>query len=298
MGAPAIVPSPDDLNRLRNLNLIARWVVEGFIAGLHRSPYHGYSAEFMEYREYTPGEDLRYLDWKVYGRSDRTYTKRFRSETNLRASILLDTSSSMAYTIDGRDKLAYAKALAACLIYLLQRQGDAAGLATFSQSVHVFRQPRATARHRQELFSILEAIKPAGRTSFRPVRDELAERLGTRSLVVLLSDFYGDPEEIAAAFRHLRFKRHEVLAFHLVDPSEESLDFDGLLSMIDLETGTRLQVDPALVREAYVRRFRDHVSRLHTVAGDCLVDHQVLRTDTPFADALAAYLNRRAQARR
>jgi len=289
--------TPEDLNRLRNLTLIARWAVEGFISGLHRSPYHGYSAEFLEYREYTPGEDLKHLDWKVYGRSDRAYIKRFQSETNLKGYILLDTSSSMNYSVEGRDKFAYAKALAACLVYLLQRQGDAVGLATFSRKVHVLRSPRSTARHRRELFSLLEETKPGGTSSFRPVLDELAERLGGRSLVVIISDFYDDPDEIAAGLRHLRFKRHEIVAFHLVDPTEEEFSFGDLLHLVDLETGKRLHVDPAVVRNEYRKRFREHVERVHASAGDCLVDHQVIRTDTPFGEALAAYLNKRAEAK-
>jgi uncharacterized protein (DUF58 family) len=268
MATPSIVPKPEELNRLRNLNLIARWAVEGFISGLHRSPYHGYSAEFMEYRDYVAGDDLRHLDWKVYGRSDRTYIKRFESETNLRSYILLDTSMSMAYAAGERDKLAYA-----------------------------FRRPKSGARHRQELFTALGEIKPAGQSSFRPVLDELAERITGRSLIVILSDFYGDIDEIAAGLRHLRFKRHEVLALHLVDPTEKDFDFDGLLHLVDLETGARLHVDAAIVREAYRKQFEEHVSRLDLLARDCLVDHHVLATDAPFAEALAAYLNRRAQLR-
>ena len=293
-----MVPSPEDCNRLRNLSLVARWAVEGFIAGLHRSPYHGQSAEFLEYRQYTPGEDLRHLDWKAFGRSDRTYIKRYQSETNCRAHILLDTSASMAYAVENRDKLTYARALAACLVYLLHRQGDAAGLITFSDTVHAFRRPRATPRHRQELFTLLDELEGGGTSAFGPVFSTVAERIPGRSLVVILSDFYDDPETIGAGLRHLRFKRHEVLALHLVDPTEATFDFDGLLTMVDLETGTRLEVDAALVRDEYRKRFEAHVSRVHAVASDCQVDHQVVRTETPFAEALARYLFRRSRVRR
>jgi len=249
----------------------------------------------MEYREYVAGDDLRHLDWKVYGRSDRTYIKRFESETNLRSYILLDTSMSMAYSIDGRDKLAYAKSIAACLVYLLHRQGDAAGLATFSNAMHDFRRPKSGARHRQELFAALEEVKPSGHSSFGPVLDELAGRLTGRSLVVILSDFYGDLDDIATALRHLRFKRHEVLAFHLLDPPRSISASMACSTSSTSETGARLHVDASIVREAYQKRFQEHVNRLHTLSSDCLVDHQMLKTDAPFAEALAAYLNRRAQ---
>jgi uncharacterized protein (DUF58 family) len=292
-----VVPGPEDLNRLRNLSLVARWAVEGFIAGLHRSPYHGPSAEFLEYREYTAGEDLRYLDWKVYGRSDRTYIKRFQGETNLRAFVLLDASASMAYAVGGRDKFAYARALSACLIYLFHRQGDAAGLITFGSGTRSFRRARSTPRHRTELFRELEGLKAEGASAIGPVLDETAERLGGRSLVVIISDFYEDPDRLASGFRHLRFKRHEVIAFQVVDPTEERFEFDGMLSLVDLETGARLQVDPAAVREAYVARFNDHMDRIHSVASDALVDHCIIRTDMPFAEALALYLSGRARVR-
>ncbi len=297
MKPPSVVPTPEDLTRLRNLSLVARWAVEGFISGLHRSPYHGQSSEFLEYRQYTAGEDLRTLDWKVYGRTDRAFTKRFQSETNLRAYILLDTSASMSYAPDGRDKLAYAKGVAACLVYLLQRQGDAAGLVTFSDKVHAFRQAKAGARGRQELFAMLEEARASGASRLRPVADEIAERIGGRSLVILLSDFYDDPAEIGAGIRHLRFKRHEIIAFHVLDPTEEEFSFDGVLQMVDLETGTRLMVESAHVREDYLARFGGHMTRIHTALSDCSVDHHVLRTTTPFADALAAYVAARGRCR-
>ena len=295
---PQIIPQPEDLGRLKNLSLIARWVVEGFISGLHRSPYHGYSSEFMEYRQYTPGEDLRYLDWKVYGRSDRTYIRKFQSETNLEAYVLLDASRSLSYAPDGREKLAYAKGLAACLIYLFGRQGDAVGLGVFSQSVRLWRPPRSNPRHRQELFTILEEVKAEGTTAFGPVLHETAERIGRRSMVILLSDFYGDVEEIMSGLRHLRFRHHEIICFHLVDPTEEDLSFPGLVQLLDLETGTRLLVDPAPIREAYRRRFQGHVSALRRACGDALIDYQLLRTTTPFAEALAQYLHLRSQIRK
>lgn len=297
MKPPAVVPTPEDLNRLRNLALVARWAVEGFISGLHRSPYHGQSAEFLEYRHYTAGEDLRNLDWRVYGRSDRAYTKRYQSETNLRAYILLDTSASMAYSPEGRDKLRYAKGVAACLVYLLQRQGDAVGLATFSDKIHQFRAPKASARHRQELFALLEEASPAGTSAVRPVLDEIAERIGGRSLVILLSDFYDDAAAIGAGLRHLRFKRHEIIALQVVDPSEEEFGFDGLLQMVDLETGARLMVESAHIRDEYLARFGAHMTRIHTLLSDSSIDHHVLRTTTPFADALAAYLAARSRCR-
>ncbi len=293
-----VIPKPEDLNRLKNLQLIARWTVEGFISGLHRSPYHGYSAEFLQYRQYNQGDDLKNVDWKVYGRTDRAYIKQFQSETNLRVYLLLDTSRSMSCTFAGRDKFVYARSLAASLVYLFQRQGDAAGLVTFSDGVHSFRKPASGPLHRQALFSFLEEIKAAGKSGFKPVLDELSERISGRSLVVLISDFYTDPEALKEGLRHLRFKRHEVVAFHLLDPVEESLELDGLFNMIDLETGGRLQVDAALVRESYCRKFREHMQRLQTVCNDSNVEYHVMRTGEPFAEALAAYLNVRMQLRR
>ena len=293
-----MIVRPEELSRFKNLHLLARWVVEGFVTGLHRSPYHGASAEFLDYREYTPGDDLRRLDWKVYGRTDRTYIRRYQSETNARAFVLLDASASMAYKAEGRDKAAYAAGLAACLLYLFQRQGDAAGLVVFSDMIRNFFEARTSARHRRDLIAYLEKLSFSGRTAAKTVLDETAERLGRRSICVLISDFYDDPEAVAAGLRHLRFKHHEVIAFHLVDPTEESFQFDGLRSVIDLESGERLLVDAAVIRSEYQARFKAHCDQIHRLAGDCMVDHVLMRTDTPFAEALALYLHHRARRRR
>ena len=197
--------------RLKNMNLVARSVVEGFISGLHRSPYHGFSVEFAEHREYSPGDNIRYLDWTALGRTDRYYVKQFEEETNLKAHILLDTSSSMTYSSGGTTKLEYGSYLAASLAYLMVRQQDSVGLVTFDSEVRNFIPPRSTSAHLNVVLRELENLVPGGTTQVSEVFHRLAESIHRRGLIIIISDLYDDQKAVFRALRHFRQKRHEVL---------------------------------------------------------------------------------------
>ena len=226
---------PEILSRINNLELRAKLVVEGFITGLHKSPFHGFSVEFAQHRPYGIGDNLRYVDWKVYGRTDRYYIKQFEEETNLKAYILLDTSRSMKFAHHGPGKLQYGKLLAAALAYLMIYQRDAVGLTLFSDKIRRILPPRSATSYIQPLLQELDRIHPAGETNISAILHILAERLKRRGLIILISDLLDDPESVMSGLRHFRHGHHEVLVFHLLDPGEIEFDFRGDVEFEDLE---------------------------------------------------------------
>jgi uncharacterized protein (DUF58 family) len=285
---------PEELRRIDDLDLIARWIVEGTLAGLHRSPFHGFSVEFAEYRQYLPGDDLRHFDWKAYGRTDRRYLKKFHSETNLACHLLLDVSGSMGY--GDPVKLHYARALAAALIYLVLRQGDAAGLVTLADGVAAQRPPASGPRHRRELFDLLSAAVPSTSTTrLAPALHDLAEMARRRGLWILLSDLYDDQPAVIEALRHLRFRGHEVVVFHLLDHQEIAFDFDELAEFVDLENGEKIQVHCPSLREAYRARMEEFIRSYREAANGFSIDYLPVDTSEPFSEVLARYLTRRAR---
>ncbi|HEX7050509.1 MAG TPA: DUF58 domain-containing protein [Longimicrobiales bacterium] len=299
--APGGVPRPDllkpqELAGLGGLEFVARQVVEGFLAGLHRSPHRGFSVEFAEHRAYQPGDDLRYIDWRMYGRSDRYYIKQFEEETNLRAYFLLDASGSMAWSSAPGDlppKLWYAKQLAASLALLLLRQGDAVGLIGFDEQIRAHIAPRGGRRHWYELVRALGTIEASGRTEAANALRDIAGRLHRRGLVVLFSDLLVDPDATRLALRFLRHRGHEVLVFHLLDPGERELPGLGDARFVDPETGEELPVSVADLRTEY----RNAVSRAlaewkQTLAGPG-IDYVVIETNEAMVHALRAYLRKR-----
>jgi len=301
--APAALLRPEDLRRISDLDLIARWIVEGTLAGLHRSPSHGFSVEFAEYREYTAGDDLRHFDWKAYGRSDRSYIKKFHTETNLACHVLVDGSPSMAY--GDPPKFHYARAIAAALIHLLLGQGDAAGLVLLGDGIEARRPPGAGARHRKELYEVLARKEPARSpppaapsspaTRIAPALHDLAEMVRRRGLFVLLSDLYDDEAAVVEGLRHLRFRGHEVILFHLLDRTEIDLDLDGLADFVDLETGERIQAHAPSLRDAYRERVRRFIEGYREACNGYRIDYELVDTRKPFAQALARYLERRSR---
>jgi uncharacterized protein (DUF58 family) len=302
LAAPPAAPRarllpPEALARLENVALIARWAVEGFLQGLHRSPFHGFSVEFAEYRSYAPGEDLRHFDWKALAKSDRAYVKRYHAETNLHAHLLLDCSASMGYAggAGAPSKLRYGACLAAALAHLLGRQQDAVGLALFAERLERYLAPRASPRHRRDILAVLEAARPRGGTRTAAALHGLAERIRGRGLVVLISDLYDDPDALLACLRHFRFRRHEVLVFHVLDATERALGVEGLTEFRDLESGERLEVLPAAYRTAYRAALEGFVGRWRKACADARIDYQLVDTATPFERALAAYLHRRSR---
>jgi len=287
---------PHELAALGGLEFVARQVVEGFIAGLHRSPHRGFSVEFAEHRMYQPGDDLRYIDWRMYGRSDRYYIKQFEEETNLRAYILLDVSASMAWTsAEGvlPPKLWYAKVLAASLSLLLVRQGDAVGLVAFDTEMRAHVAPRGGRRHWHELLRAVGQLEASGRTDPGTALRDLAMRLRRRGLVILLSDLLVDPEATRLAVRFLRHRGHEVLLFHLLDPGERELPGVGEARFFDPETDEELPVSAADVRVEYRAAVERALAEWHTELAPHGIEYVVIGTDEPMGHALRAYLHKR-----
>ena len=284
---------PDVVSRLSRLDLVARLVVEGFITGLHRSPYHGFSVEFSEYRPYIPGDPLRHIDWKVWGRTDRYYVKQFEEETNLKAYLLMDASGSMNYTSDKITKLRYASTLAAALSYLMLLQRDAVGLVTFDQKIRSYLPPRSVFSYLHILLKEMDTIKSRGETRLSTVFHDLAERIKRRGLIIVLSDLLDDPEDVLTALKHFRHRKHEVIVFHILDPMEQSFAFEKDAVFLDMETGERIQTHPWHIRSDYrkkVDRFLDLYKR------ECRqhrIDYVPMNTSTPFDTALFQYLVKR-----
>jgi uncharacterized protein (DUF58 family) len=287
---------PHELAALGGLEFVARQVVEGFIAGLHRSPHRGFSVEFAEHRMYQPGDDLRYIDWRMYGRSDRYYIKQFEEETNLRGYLLLDVSASMAWTsAPGAlpSKLWYAKQLVACLSLMLVRQGDAVGMMAFDAALRSHVAPRGGRRHWHELLRSVIPLDAAGTTDPGSALRDLAARLRRRGLVVLISDLLVDPESTRLALRFLRHRGHEVLVFHLLDPGERELPAMSEARFIDPETDEEVPVSVADMRREYREAVEHALAEWRRELAPQSVDYVVVGTDEPLANALRAYLHKR-----
>ena len=286
---------PAALMRIKSLELRARLAVEGFVRGLHRSPYHGFSAEFREYRQYTPGDDPRYLDWKLYARTDRDYVKRYEDETNLRALLVIDASRSMAYgsPAAGGTKGDYARTAAASLALFLTRQRDAVGVATFDERVTDYLPPRHPPGHFRRLLAVL-GREPTGRgTSLDGPLEEVAALVRRRGLIVLFSDLLAPIDRLKARLGALRARGHEVVVFRVLDPTEVSFAFDGPGQFRDLETGRTLPIDPSIARADYLRRFADHAAEVNQACADLGVDLADATTDRPIERLLFDFLKAR-----
>ena len=288
---------PQKLARIRNLPLLARTVVEGYISGLHRSPFKGFSAEFAEYRQYLPGDDLKRFAWKVYARSDKRYVRQYEEETNLTCTLLLDASGSMAYGSGGLRKFDYACCLAAALTYLMIHQRDRVGLVVFGDEVRLRIPPSSSPGHMRTVLQQLEAAEPDGETAIAPSLHSIAESTRRRGLVIVISDLIDEPEGVLSALNHFRHDRNEVIVFHVFDPAERALPFDGLVDFVDLETGRKMQVRADVVRNDYQARFDAFVRRYREGCAAARVDYQLVTTDVPFERMLAAYLSRRERYR-
>lgn len=286
---------PAVLARLDGLELKARMIVEGYVSGWHKSPFHGFSVEFAEHRDYVPGDDLRYVDWKVFGKSDRYYLKQFDEETNFACHLLVDTSESMTYRSDAAawSKLDYAKYLAAAIAYLVIRQQDAVGLATFDDTVGQFLRPASTPMHLSQLCSILDQAPSGGESAIGPILHELAERFKRRGLVIILSDFFDDPEAVQLGLKHFRHRRHDVLLLHVIDPAEQDFPFAEPTLFHGLEHWPDQMTDPRALRSAYQTEFEEFLRALRGAARDLRMDYHMLRTDQPLEMALSRVLSHR-----
>ena len=301
--APIRYLDPVIVSRLGNMELRARLIVEGFITGLHKSPYHGFSVEFAEHRPYNPGDELRHVDWKVYAKTDRHYVKQYEEETNLRHYVVLDTSPSMRYKHTGAlSKLEYGSYLAAALHFLMVKQRDATGLIAFDESIHTMLRPKSTQRFLRQILVHLERItdeKADGkRTSAASVLNEVADRIARRSLVVVITDLFENIEEhdaLLKALRHLRHRGHEVLVFHVLESeTERNFQFpDVPMVFRDMETGEEISLQPAQLREHYAEAVKLFSETFRRRCLEHNVDFIELDTGAPYDQALLAYLNKR-----
>ncbi|MFH1922914.1 MAG: DUF58 domain-containing protein [Planctomycetota bacterium] len=285
---------PSALARVKNLQMVARGVVEGAISGLHASPYKGFSVEFAEHREYTAGDDPRHLDYKMLARTDRLYIKQYEEETNMRVQILLDTSGSMAYSHEGNiTKYDYAAHLTAILAYLMTRQQDSVGLTTFDTEIRLDMPARSSPQHFGEMMRQLEAIKPGAKTDVAETLHKLANRFKKRCLIVLVSDLYDEPDAVMRALHHFRHRKHEVIVFHVFDKAEIDFPFREVTSFYDLETNERLQIDPVYVRDAYVEQIEAFIEAYRRACAETRIDYVMTDTSVPYDFMLSRYIAKR-----
>ena len=280
------------LAKLQGLQLRARLIVEGYVSGVHRSPFHGFSIEFAEHREYTPGDDLRYLDWKVFGRTDKFYLKQFEEETNLICYLLLDTSESMAYKSDraAMSKLEYAQSAAAALSYLILNQQDSVGLVAFDEEIRALVRPGGNPSHLKQLLQVMETSAGTRKTATGPIFHDLAERFKKRGIVVILSDLFDNVDAMMAGLKHFRHRRHEVIIMHVLDPAEVDFPFEQITLFRGLEQLPDVLVEPRAIRKAYLDEFNNFIHQIKKGCRRHGIDYVPLRTDQSLEVALSTYL--------
>jgi uncharacterized protein (DUF58 family) len=285
---------PAVLAGISTLDLLAKTVVDGFVAGLHRSPDFGFSQEFAEYRAYAPGDDLRHVDWNLFARTDRCYLKRYRGETNSQLTILLDASNSMQFTSGPTNKMDYARFIAASLFYLaIRNQRDAAGLIVFDDEVRDYVSPSTRQGQLARLFAALERAEPHARTDFAKPLRHFQELLHRRGIAIVISDFYEDPGTIVRAIGPLRFHGNEVVLFHVLDRQEIRPVLKGSALLVDLETDEKIEVIPEYAKTTYAAKVDAHIEQLRSRARAAGMDYQLLVTDQPLDAALREYLSLR-----
>jgi uncharacterized protein (DUF58 family) len=281
------------LSRLGSLPIESRAPMLGNVAGKHRSPHRGSSVEFAEYRKYVPGDDTRRLDWKAFARSDRYYIKEFEADTNLRAYFVVDASGSMNFSGGGEPKIQYARRIAASLAYLLVNQGDAAGLSICTDKLHLEVPPSRRAAHLERFFSTLGKVQPSGETGLIPALHTIAEKIGQRAFVVILSDLFTDSSALGDALQHLRYRKHDISVFHLMDPLEIGFEFDRPHRFVDLEDNTTLIAEPNLIADEYHSALRDFLATVRGKCHDASADYQLVTTDTSLEPLLRDFLTAR-----
>ncbi|MFH1686322.1 MAG: DUF58 domain-containing protein [bacterium] len=285
---------PETVSKLKGMELKARLVVEGFIAGLHKSPYHGFSVEFAEHRQYMPGDNIRDIDWKVYAKSDRYYIKQYEEETNLKAYLLLDCSRSMAYQSDDRvSKLDYAGLLTGALSYMMLRQRDAVGMVAFDERIRRYIPPRSKSGHLHVLLNEVAAQRPSDKTDISVALHEMAERIKRRGLVIILSDLLDDPANIISGLKHFRYNQHEVIVFHILDPRERDFAFPREAIFKDMETGEEMTTLPYQIKGDYARAVRGFAEEIQLACRQSNIDYYPINTAMPFDKALYAFLSKR-----
>lgn len=288
---------PQVISKLGPMDVRARLVVEGFMAGMHKSPYHGFSVEFAEHRQYMPGDELKHIDWKVYAKTDRFYVKQFEEETNLKSYLLVDRSASMNFTSGGVTKFEYATYLAAALSYLMiRKQRDAVGLVTFDEDIQTIMPAKSVASYLSELLIELEQTQPSKATHIAKTLNEIAERVQRRGLIILMSDLFDENlDEVLQGLKHFRHRNHEVIVFQILDPQEMQFKYSADVEFIDLETQAKIKTQPTHIRSAYLELFQEFLQKVKSTCREHNIDYMPISTDTPFDEALLNYLQRRAR---
>lgn len=291
---------PDVVSKLSNMELRARMVVEGFITGMHKSPYHGFSVEFAEHRQYMPGDEIRSLDWKVFGKTDRFYIKQYEEETNLKSYVILDASASMGFASEaerGKEKrmtkLQYASYLVASLSYLMVQQRDAVGLTVYDSKIRLTLPPHATKAYLRRILVELENLSPGNATGTADALHQMAERITRRGLIIVVSDLLDDPRKVMTALKHFRHNHHDVLVMQVLDPYERSFAFGNDAVFKDLETAEEMSTQPYHIQRAYQREMRAFLERYKRECRENNIDYVLLDTGMPFDTALFQYLNKR-----
>ncbi len=286
---------PQTLASLQGLELRARSIVEGYVSGVHKSPFQGFSIEFAEHREYAPGDDLRYVDWKVFGKTDKVYLKQYEEETNLVSYMLIDTSESMRYKSEyvALSKLEYAQCIAASLSYLILQQQDSVGLVTFDNEIRSLVRASSNPSQLKQLLHLMEQTVPQSKTNTGPIFHELAERLKKRGVVLILSDLFDDVGSMLAGLKHFRHRRHEVILFHVLDPAEITFPFNQTTMFKGLEQLPEVLTDPRSLRKAYLEEFQAFQRQVRVGCRTQGIDYFEMRTDQPLDVALSTYLARR-----
>lgn len=286
---------PEVVSKISGMDVKARLVVEGFIAGLHKSPYKGFSVEFAEHRQYMPGDPLKHVDWKVYAKSDKFYVKEYEEETNLRATIVIDASASMGYASSGMTKFDYATHLAAALSYLMLKQQDSVGLTLFDTKLRRHIPPHASAKQLHILLRELAEAKPGAETNIHESLRALTERVKRRGLIVLISDLFDDRGALLSALKYFRHRKHEVIVFHVLDNEESEFGFDREAIFEDMETKEEIHVEPWRIRNEYAAEVRAWSDAIKRECREHRIDYVLMNTKTPFDVALTSFLEKRSR---
>jgi uncharacterized protein (DUF58 family) len=289
----------DVLARLGAIPMESRFPMVGNVAGRHRSPHRGSSVEFAEYRKYVPGDDTRRLDWKAYARSDRYYIKEFEADTNLRAYFVVDSSGSMNFQSgDNPTKIEFAKRIAATLAYLIVNQGDSAGLSCCNEKIHLEIPPSRRAAQLQAIFDSLDNLEPKGETGLIGALHQIAEKVQQRALIIILSDLFSDPDELAGALQHLRFRKHDIAVFHLLDPQEVEFHFERPHRFVDLEDSTTIVAEPNLISDEYHAALAEFLAAVETKCHNVHADYHLFQTNANYEEIVSNFITSRLTKKR
>ena len=287
---PQNLVDPHVLAMLSKLDVRARGVVEGSFSGMHKSPHKGSSVEFSQYRKYVPGDDISNLDWKVYAKTDRFYIKEFEADTNLRCHLIIDSSGSMGYDGKSGSKLDYAKKMAATLAQLLIQQGDTVGLQSFAENMIHDLPARGSAKHLGTIFSLLSTLTPSGETQIIKVLHDLAEKIHRRAMIILFSDCFTDLEKLLDCFQHMKFRKHDLAVFHIMDPDELEFDFDRSIRFMDMESNFSIVSEPSMIRRDYLNELNKYLTRIKRGCREFHVDYRFVKTSEPYDQVLTKFL--------